>query len=185
MINKLYIILFLSAVFPGTLYFSQSNSDASEYIMYDLAESSTDIKIEETFSIGYHHNVWKKRRVRYGAELGFEIFANDDVKFLAIYSMGTYRLNNKKFHLYATLGLDFYDHEYSQINPNQNNPNFNDEFIPNTKGGYVYGVGFSYLITKHIPIAFDYKVLEAQEVHSSVWKKIHYGRAAIQLGYKF
>ena len=182
----LHIILFVSFMFPGTIFISQSFSDPSEYIT-DLTKTSTAIELDETISIGYHHNVWQKRKVRYAANLGIEVFLNDNIKFLATYIMGTYKLNNKKVFLYATLGMDFYEHEYSQINPHEdpNASGFNNEYSPNTKGGYTYGAGVTYLITKKVPLAFDYKILEASEVHDNRWEDINYARASIQIGYKF
>ena len=67
--NFVVTFLFLNVLFSGTLYFSKS--------IEEVSETDTDLiglEIKDSYSIGYHHNVWEKRKVKFKADLGFEIF---------------------------------------------------------------------------------------------------------------
>ena len=173
--------MFLSLSFSGTIYLSKSLDGASD------TKTEINIKFEGSYSIGYHHSVWAKKRSKFGVDLGFELFQDSaDIKFLSFYSMGKYKIN-KKIYLYGIVGMNFYEHDYKQTSPSNftNDPNVYNRFSPNTKGGYTYGLGITYMITKKVPISVDYESLEASEIHNNIWKNIDYNRCSIQLGYKF
>ena len=103
--------------------------------------------------------------------------------------MGKYHFT-KKVYLYATLGLDFYEDDHDALNstiiPVNGDPfSINNTFLPDSKGGYVYGIGVGYFLTKKVPVVLDYKILEASEIHFQNWQSLDYKRCSIQIGYKF
>ena len=73
---------------------------------------------------------------------------------------------SKSFFSSLYLGIDFFNHEYDLVN--------NAVYLPDSKGGSMYGLGFTYILSKRFPITFNYKIYNASEVQSDVWIDLLY-----------
>ena len=178
--NIVVTFLFLNVLFSGTVYLSKSLDSISKFHIDETSVSGDGNDIggffSETYALGYYHPVWKKRKIQYNVNLGFEYMQNDNFSFLSFYTM----LNwdpIKKLTTSFLVGLNFYDHENEYFNQ--------QDYYPDSKGGQVYGIAVTYNFKNKYPISLDYKVNTYSEVHSDVWLDIEYSRCAISLGYKF
>ena len=87
--NIIYIYILLSFLYPGTLYFSKT---------LDSVETNTDTyiinyQIKNTYSFGYEHAIWQKRKIKYDVFAGGELLTNSDVRFLNVYVLAWYKIN--------------------------------------------------------------------------------------------
>jgi len=171
-IKKIICLVFLFSVsLCGTIYISSSLDGASKqegFISEDL--------INSTFSLGYFDTVWEKRKTNYSINLGLDLTANDNFNFISFYTMFNYKFSKSIFSS-VILGIDFFDHEYTLNN--------NEVYHPDAKGGSMYGLSVSYLLTKNLPMSLDYKVFNASEAQSDAWIDLIYEKLAINIGYKF
>jgi len=190
--NIVVTFLFLNVLFSGTFYISESLDSRSffsiEYKVYDqLADKQKKIKIvgsgdnllgyfSDTNSLGYYHPVWKKRKIKYNVNLGFEYMQNDNFNFISIYTMLNYE-PIKEITASFLAGLNFFDSESEFWN--------NQDYYPDSKGGQVFGVAVIYKATDKLPISLDYKLYTFSIVNEDIWKDLEYSRCAISLGYKF
>ena len=108
--------------------------------------------------------------------------ADIDVSFLNIYVLARYKIN-KIISIWSTVGLGFYEPE--EVSDDNDDSNFEEEFLPNSKGGYTYGIGFTYYLNKGWPLSIHHKVYNASEVHSNEWMDITFYRSSFQIGYEF
>ena len=176
--NIIYIYILLSFLYPGTLFFSKT---------LDSVETNTDTyiidyQIKNTYSFGYEHAIWQKRKIKYDVFAGGELLTNSDVKFLNVYVLARYKIN-KLISIWSTIGLGFYDPK--KVSDDNGDSNFEEEFLPNSKGGYTYGLGFTYYLNKGWPLSIHHKVYNASEVHSNEWMDITFSRSSFQIGYEF
>ena len=171
-IKKIICLVFLFSIsLCGTIYISSSLDGASEQEGF----MSEDF-INSTLSLGYYDTVWEKRKTSYSINLGLDITANDNFNFISFYSMFNYKFS-KSFSSSVILGIDFFDHEYILNN--------NEIYHPDAKGGAMYGLSLSYLLTKSLPVSLDYKVFNASEAQSDQWVDLIYEKVAVNLGYEF
>ena len=170
---SVYIIILFSFSLSSSIFISKS-IDTS--VIYDDTELENIKLIENTYSIGYNLEVWKKKKVKYGVELGFDIIGNENVKFLSIHTIGKYELSKKVF-IWGLLGIDFFDHDFIYNNI--------QEYLPDKKGGETFGIGITYLINKKIPLSIKYQIINFSEVNEDQWRDARIARTSIQLGYNF
>ena len=176
----IFTLLCLNFLFSGTFYLSKSLDSISEIKIddYGISADGDDFGgfFSETHAIGYYHPVWKKRKIKYNVNLGFEYMENDNFNFISFYTVLNYE-PIKEFTASFLAGLNFYDHENEYFNSH--------DYYPDSKGGQVWGVALAYNVKNKIPISLEYKIYTFSEVHSDVWLDIEYSRCAISLGYKF
>jgi len=176
--NIIYIYILFSFLYTGTLYFSKTLDSVG-------TETDTDIinfEIKNTYSFGYEHPLWQKRKVKYDVYGGGEILTNSDMSYLNVYVLARYNFN-KVISVWSSMGLGFY--EPKDIDENSNSSEFENEFLPNSKGGYTYGIGMTYYLTKKFPISIHKKYYTASEVRNDEWLDITYARFSLQIGYAF
>jgi len=167
----IYTLIFASCSFGGTVFLSHSLDDVSNYEGFLDEEYVVGI-----YSLGYYDTIWEKRKVKYNINLGLELLGNYSFNFIGFYSMLNYNFS-KSFFSSLYLGIDFFNHEYDLVN--------NAVYLPDSKGGSMYGLGFTYILSKRFPITFNYKIYNASEVQSDVWIDLLYEISSLSLGYKF
>ena len=176
----IFTLLCLNFIISGTFYLSKSLDSISKMKVDDSGISGGGDDFEaffsETHAIGYYHPVWKKRKVKYNVNLGFEYMKNDNFNFISFYTMLNYE-PIKEFTASFLVGLNFYNHEYEI-------PNSLD-YYPDSKGGQIYGLLLTYNTRKKISISLNYKIYTFSQVSYDIWADVKYSRSAISLGYKF
>ena len=174
--------LFFNFLLSGTIFLSRSLDSISRFSkesnQVELSGNGSELGglFSETNAIGYYHNVWEKRKVKYNVNLGFEYMQNDNFNFLSFYTMINY-LPIKQITTSFLVGLNFYDHDNEYSNT--------QDYFPDSKGGQIYGLVFTYNVTNKIPLSIDYKVYTFSEVQDDIWFDFEYSRCGISLGYKF
>ena len=184
--NIIFLSLFLNFLISGTVYITKSLDPSSSFSVKSkgvtpvikLSGSGNDFGgfFSETYSLGYFQSVWKKKKIKYNVNLGFEYMQNDNFNFLSVYTMLNYG-PSQQFTISFLVGLNFYNHENDYFNI--------QEYYPDSKGGHMYGLSLIYNTNNKFPIALDYKVYTFSEVQSDIWYDFEYLRCAISLGYKF
>ena len=182
----IFTLLFLNFLFSGTIYLSKgldsiSNVSIESSGVTPVIEFSGDGNdlggfFSETYALGYYHPVWKKRKILYNVNLGFEYMQNDNFNFLSFYTMLNYE-PFKELTASFLAGLNFYNHENEYLN--------DQNYHPDSKGGQIYGLAVTYNANNKFPISIDYKVYTFSEVQSDIWYDFEYSRCGISLGYKF
>lgn len=206
--SLLFKVLFLfmcsEFLYPGTVYLSKSIDEVSLFKVKDQDEIVENDVSFTSHSLGYYDTVWEKRKVDYTINLGLEFLhakvqhscqdgSNEDLddgslsdveddcqrgafNIITFYSMFNYKFNKS---IFSTLyvGIDFYNQDWDESN--------NQIYLPETKGGPMYGIGFTYILNKKFPLSLDYKVYTFSNVSNDYWKENEYKRAGISLGYKF
>ena len=171
LLRKFIYLLSISYTFCGTMFLSTSIDEFSEGEGF-IAEYIS----KETYSLGYYDTVWEKRKVKNSIGLGIDAMANKNFNIIAFYSMFNYKFS-KTFFSTIYVGLDFYNHEYKLNNEHL--------YAPDSKGGSMYGLGFTYILNDKFPLSLNYKIYNASEVQSDNWMDLVYERTSFSLGYKF
>ena len=173
----IFTLLFLNFLMSGTVYLTITPPIATYYHATPALNSigATDF-FNETYALGYYHPVWKKRKILYNVNLGFEYMQNDNFNFLSFYTMLNYE-PFKELTASFLAGLNFYNHENEYLN--------DQNYHPDSKGGQIYGLAVTYNANNKFPISIDYKVYTFSEVQSDIWYDFEYSRCGISLGYKF
>ena len=179
--NIIYIYILFSLLFPGTLYFSKTLDSVGT----DTDTDIIDFEIKNTYSFGYEHPLWQKRKVKYDVYGGGEILTNSDMHYLNVYVLARYNFN-KLISVWSSIGLGFYEpKDVADNSDDSDDSEFENNFLPNSKGGYTYGIGITYNLTKKFPISLHKKYYTASEVRDDEWLDITYARFSLQLGYVF
>jgi hypothetical protein len=181
----IFTILFANFLFSGTLYISRGLDSMSKYyIEYPNFKESGNVNeasfFSETNAIGYYYPVWKKRKINYNVNLGFEYLQNDWFNFISFYTMFNYE-PVKEFTASFLAGLNFYDSELEFIN--------NQDYYPDSKSGQVYGLVLSFSnfnnASSKLSLSLEYKIYTFSQVDDDMWADIEYARSGISFGYKF
>ena len=188
-LSKIIIIIAacINLSIAGTIFLSKSFDSSSRYTVknpwgnysfkanYDCY-GECEPYFGKTYSIGYNHIVWKEKKKKYNVGLGLEYLKNDNFNLKALYIMLNYEpLKKMKASLF--FGVDFFN---AKDDPSLNNEH---DYYPNTKGGGIYGLSFSYNLNKKLPISFDYKVYTFSIVNQDIWRDVEFSRVSLNLGY--
>ena len=177
LVKSIFLLMFSNFLISGTFYLSESidNISATKSVN-QYGENKVNGVNFTTRSLGYYDTVWKKRKVKYNVNLGLEYVHNRNFNLIAFFTMINYDFTKNLFSsLY--LGIDFYNHDFQNINE--------EIYHPDSKGGGMYGLGLTYILNKKFPVSLNYKIYNYSSVSQDVWTDTEYKRASLSFGYKF